>query len=232
MKFAHSRISQHMASPNRGALEAVVHCVRYLARTRHFCLHQLYGEEDLWSFSSDSDQSGNVEIVNKSRNQLGHLGMRGRAPIIFGSKACSTKFEVARSNWDALLNPTCHPKMKELHADVSSAAAEIYAASVALSEILYLSYITEEMGMKFELPITLLIDNSTCIAFSRNTVKRSKLRHIDCRMDWVKALRDEKLVRLEKVDTKENISDVFTKILDAAVFEKFRDRMLVECRIP
>ena len=232
VKFAHSRISQHMASPNRGALEAVVHCVRYLARTRHFCLHQLYGEEDLWSFSSDSDQSGNVEIVNKSRNQLGHLGMRGRAPIIFGSKACSTKFEVARSNWDALLNPTCHPKMKELHADVSSAAAEIYAASVALSEILYLSYITEEMGMKFELPITLLIDNSTCIAFSRNTVKRSKLRHIDCRMDWVKALRDEKLVRLEKVDTKENISDVFTKILDAAVFEKFRDRMLVECRIP
>ena len=36
--------------------------------------------------------------------------------------------------------------------DVSSAAAEIYAASVALSEICHLSYMTEEMGMEMPTP--------------------------------------------------------------------------------
>ena len=86
--------------------------------------------------------------------------------------------------------------------------------------------------MNFKLPVTLRVDNTTCILFSKDTVKKSKLRHIDCRLDWVKALRDQRLVRLEHVDTKQNKADFFTKILPAPDFEKFRDQIMVECQIP
>ena len=41
----------------------------------------------------------------------------------------------------------CHPMVKQLHADVPSAAAEIYAASVALSGICHLSYVADKMGI-------------------------------------------------------------------------------------
>ena len=43
-------------------------------------------------------------------------------------------------------NPTCHPEVTNLHADVSSAAAEIYAASVMLSRTMYLAVVHERQA--------------------------------------------------------------------------------------
>ena len=87
----------------------------------------------------------------------------------------------------------------ELHADISSAAAEIYVASVMLSRTLYLSYVSDELGIPFETPIKIQVDNQTALSFATGTVKKSKLRHIDARQDWVQALRDATLVKLAKV---------------------------------
>ena len=71
--------------------------------------------------------------------------------------------------------------LAELHPDMSSGAAEIYAASVALTEIMHLAYIIEEMGDQVVYPLDLRVDNTTCIAFSKGNVRRSKLKHIDVR---------------------------------------------------
>ena len=70
------------------------------------------------------------------------------------------------------------PWYVRLHADVSSGAAEVYAASVALSETLHLSYVTEEMGLDMPKPLSILVDNPAAIAFSKGQVRRSKLKHI------------------------------------------------------
>ena len=59
------------------------------------------------------------------------------------------------------------PGMKELYADVSSAAAEIYALSIALNKFLHLAYITDELGYSFLIPIPLEVDNATAILFSQ-----------------------------------------------------------------
>ena len=99
-------------------------------------------------------------------------------------------------------HPVCHPEIDGLHSDVSSGAAEIYAASVALNEILHLSYIADEMGMQMDMPLQLDVDNSTAIAFSKGRVRRGKLKHIDVRQAWVDVLRDSSIVKLEYVNTK------------------------------
>ena len=69
--------------------------------------------------------------------------------------------------------------------------------------------------MKVPIPFVLQVDNAACLAFSKDQVQRSKLRHIDCRQEWVQALRDANVVSLEHVDSKDNFADLFTKILDA-----------------
>ena len=97
---------------------------------------------------------------------------------------------------------------------------EIYAASVALNEILHLSYIVEEMGSSMGKPIVLKIDNTAAIAFANGRVRRSKLKHIDVRQEWVQALRDHSVVKTEYVNTKFNKADFFTKILDTETFLK------------
>ena len=88
------------------------------------------------------------------------------------------------------------------------------------------------MGMKVPIPFVLQVDNAACLAFSKDQVQRSKLRHIDCRQEWVQALRDANVVSLEHVDSKDNFADLFTKILDAETFLKFREQIMVFEPIP
>ena len=128
--------------------------------------------------------------------------------------------------------PRCHRDIEDLHPDVSSGAAEIYAASVALNEILHLSYVAEEMGAPMDKPLCIKIDNTAAIAFANGRVRRSKLKHIDVRQEWVQALRDHAVVRTEYVNSKLNKADFFTKILDNETFLGFRDDMLKFCRLP
>ena len=183
------------------------------------------------------------------------MSVRGRAPIDWSSTATSvqisdavdryeltvakaTAAKVGSAEWKKapryarLGNPTCHPTVTELHADVSSAAAEIYAASVMLSRTMYLSYVSDELGIPFETPIKIQVDNQTALSFATGTVKKSKLRHIDARQDWVQALRDASLVKLAKVHTSDNLADLGTKLLEPDTFEGLRDRIMVIRPIP
>ena len=60
--------------------------------------------------------------------------------------------------------------MPELHTDISSAAAEIFAASVALNELLHLGYVTPELGLSLPQPIMLEVDNATIKSDAPNFV--------------------------------------------------------------
>jgi len=62
--------------------------------------------------------------------------------------------------------------------------------------------------------------------------KRSKLRHIDARQAWVEALRDQTIVELVKVDTKSNIADLNSKLLDQVTFERLRERIMFKHALP
>ena len=234
VRLAHSRISQYMAAPTKGAVEAARQAVKYCMATRELCLYQPHSLTHEWRHFSDSDHAGNAEVGNKRRSQLGYVSMYGTAPIGWGSKVSSVTFdgwanESLPSRGKSLHpcnTPTCHSGMKEIHADVSSGAAEIYAASVALSETLHMSYIADELGMDMPTPIGIHVDNAAAIAFSQGQVRRTKLKHIDVRQAWVQAMRDSEICVLYKVDTSENLADFFTKILDVHRFTGLRDQMM------
>ena len=61
-----------------------------------------------------------------------------------------------------------------------------------------------------------------------NSVKKSKLKHIDCRQEWVKVLRDKDIVTPVHVHTDLNTADLFTKILSRPKFEDIRGRFMVQ----
>ena len=84
------------------------------------------------------------------------------------------------------------------------------------------------MGIPFPKPVELQMDNSTAIAFTNNTCVKSKLKHIDCRQEWVKVVRDKNIMTPKYVPTDDNLADLFTKILGLAVFKKHRDSIMVK----
>ena len=191
--YAYSRIAQHSAKPTVNALRAVRRVHQYLLDTKGWCLvghtgansrdcgsvvdnMQKLGLEDQWRFYTDSDHAGNAEDQNRRRNQNGLVVTLNGAPVKWVSKATSVTF--------------ASPKIGEAHADMSSATAEIYAAGNGTLDIMALSYVVEEIGMEFPWPFKLEMDNDACRIFCLASAQKTKLKHIDCRQEWVRTLRD------------------------------------------
>ena len=55
------------------------------------------------------------------------------------------------------------------------------------------------------------------------------MKHIDCRQEWVKMIRNKNILLPLHVDTKDNMADLFTKILPLQDFIRLRDRIMVAC---
>ena len=211
--LAHSRISQHMANPCVGALEALKRTWQYLQQHKQLCLHQPFDSSNNWGFWCDSDHAGNPLESNNRKSQNGVLAMVGSAPTMWGSKVTSIAF--------------AHPDIGEAHPDRSSGAAEVYAAANATCDIMHLSYCVREMGnVYFPKPFRLLMDNTTAEAFANNSCFKSKLKHIDVSQRWVRCLRDHNIMTPVHVNTHDNLADIFTKVLDKPTFTKLRNMML------
>ena len=96
------------------------------------------------------------------------------------------------------------------------------------SEFLHLSYVSDEMGWSIDLPLEIRVDNAAAIAFSGGNTRRSKLRHIDVRQQWVTQLRNAEVCKLVKVDTKANLAGPFTKMFTGEERARLRELYMFE----
>jgi hypothetical protein len=207
-------------------MESVLKVFRYLQGSRNWCIsapvyagdkHSVIDTEDpepIWRFMCDSDHAGNSEVQNRRRSQNGLMITQNTAPVVWQSKASSVAFACS--------------EIKEAHADVSSAAVEIYSAGNATFDILATKYVVEEMGMEFPTPFTLEMDNDAARIFVNATAQKTKLKHIDCRQEWVRTLRNKDVCNPVHIPTKDNLSDIFTKILSGPEFERLRAMCMKE----
>ena len=95
-----------------------------------------------------------------------------------------------------------------------------------------MGYVMSELGLSYPQPIMLEVDNATAITFPNDQARHSKLRHIDCRQAWVKALRDECIVKLIKIGTHGNLADLNSKLLNVVRFEYLMNRAMVRKELP
>jgi hypothetical protein len=230
ISYAHSRIGQHQATPSDAALEALEYVFRYLKGTKHLCIAAPNYSQDRdltgpvlntaevdrgqhgWEFYCDSDYAGNSEPQNKRRSQNGVLAMLNHAPVYWSSKISSVCFAT--------------PDIGEAHADTSSAAAEIFVAGNATKDFLHLSYVAEEANIPFPKPFILQMDNRAAKCFADDSVFKTQLKHIDTRQEWVRMLRDKDICHPVWISTKDNLADIFTKILPVGDFIRLRDQLM------
>ena len=211
--LAFSRIGQFAAKPNQSALHALTHLVHYLYYSRTLCLRQSNDAPGRFRVQSDSDLAGNSSFVNRMRSQMSWIVEVDRALIIFASKVNPTVGSTV-ANWE-FRPAVAHAKLGSSHPDLSSASVELYAAANCVNDTLALTYVLDEAGIVFALPIEIEIDNAAAVAFiSHRGAGKSNLRHIDLRLSWIKTLHDSCIVQPVKVPTRHNMSDLGTKILD------------------
>ena len=83
----------------------------------------------------------------------------------------------------------------------------------------------EDLLVKYEHPIIINCDNTSAINMSKNTVMYSKIKHIPIKYHFLREQVSHNVVKLEYVDTKEQIVDIFTKPLPKEYFEHLRRKL-------
>ena len=92
------------------------------------------------------------------------------------------------------------------------------AACAATQEAIWLMRLLKEFGCLFNKPLVLLEDNQACIFLSKNPGDYNKSKHIDTKYHFVREQVEAGTVVLKKVDTKDNLADVFTKPMTRVQF--------------
>ena len=92
------------------------------------------------------------------------------------------------------------------------------AAAVNYSNIVWFKQLLEGMKVEIKEPLVMYCDNTSEINISKNPVMHSKTKHIAIKYHLVRELVQDKEIRLEYVHTKEQIANIFTKLLPKDAF--------------
>ena len=74
-------------------------------------------------------------------------------------------------------------------------------------------------------PVTLYCDNTSAINISKNPMMHTKTKYITIKYHYVRELVQDKEVKIEYVNTKEKIVDIFTKALPKDAHEYLRGKL-------
>ena len=106
---------------------------------------------------------------------------------------------------------------KQTTVSTSTAEAEYVAASSCCSQVIWMQLQLLDYGLNF-LDTPIMFDNEAAVQIVKHPVEHSKTKHIDIRVHFIRDCFERKLIHLERVDTENNLADLFTKAFDSTRF--------------
>jgi hypothetical protein len=199
--FAVSCCARFMSNPDATHFRALDRVWKYLVGTVDYSLVYTTSEHRLHlSGFVDSDWGGDYPT---RKSTTGFIFFYANAPVSWSSKIQKT---VA----------------------LSSCEAEYMALKEAIKEFVWLSNLFDEINsLKTSNSKVLLTDNQSAIDLSKNPEYHARSKHIDIQYHYVREVVQNGQVTLKYVPTKENVADVFTKPLSPAIFNRFKDSLVL-----
>lgn len=106
---------------------------------------------------------------------------------------------------------------------LATAAAEYMAASDGVKEAIWLRQLLKDIGYEQEGPTSIMIDNQSAIALSKNAEFHQRSKHIDVKFHFIRDQVTNGVIIPVYTPTDEQLADVFTKPLSA---QKFKENVL------
>ena len=198
-------LSRTLDKPNPAQYKEMLRIIRYVLDTQKFGLKiepKMDLENGLWTIRafSDSEFGGNPD------NRISIGGW-----IIY--------FQGVPVLW-------CSRAMRSV--TLSSTEAEYVAMSEAVKDLIFMRNILKSVGFNIEYPMIVEVDNTGAIYLGVNRATGQRTKHIDIRYHYVREFIDEGIVKVVFVSTKENDADVFTKNVTAEIYERMKDKVLMQ----
>ncbi|CAH9055335.1 unnamed protein product [Cuscuta epithymum] len=96
----------------------------------------------------------------------------------------------------------------------SSAESEYRAMAQSACEIIWISHLLTELGLKTSMPAKLWCDNQAAIHIANNPVFHERTKHIEVDCHFIREKIQKGLISTEYVKTGEQLGDLFTKALN------------------
>ncbi|KAJ8480980.1 hypothetical protein ONZ45_g15469 [Pleurotus djamor] len=195
--YTASRLAQYLDCYRLDHWNAAVQAVRYLISTRYMEL--TLGGRDPIDLRGFSDSSW-ADCIDTRRSNMGYCFTLGSGVISW----CAKKQKLV----------TC-----------STTDAEYVAMNEACREGVWLRHLLGGIDYGPVGPTRILGDNNGALALSKDAVYHSRSKHIDVRYHYIQEQVDDDVIVVERVNTKDNLADMFTKPLDKGPFETFRRQL-------
>eukprot|EP00253_Pinus_taeda_P023524 PITA_23524 len=194
--FAVNTLNQHMVEPHHIHWIGAKNMLRYLRGTITYGLRYTAGDVRLLGYT-DADWAANVE---DRKSTLGCCFSLGSASISWMSR---------------------NQKLVAL----STAEAEYIATSMASYEAFWLRKLFSEL-FGFTLDTTVIqCDNQSGIRLSENPVFHDPSKQINIRYHYIRDMVQWRAIRLQHINTDEQVADILTKPLGKVKFLTFREQL-------
>ena len=115
---------------------------------------------------------------------------------------------------------------------LSTAEAEFVAAAEAARDVIWVRNLLIELGFAQQGPSTIYEDNQACVAMVKNHVVTGRNRHFAVKMAWLRQQATDRILVFVFVSGKNNVADIFTKVLTASAFADLSRMLLCRGMLP
>jgi len=214
-------LSRYMAKPSREHCDAALQVLKYLNGTR---THQL-------TYRRSSNSSPHIFVhTRKSQFTLDNDNPDdvSSPPLLraYADADLAGDLDTRRStNGNAIMlaGGIIHRQSKlQSVTALSTAEAETYASIEVVKTLVHLRLLLRELGITQREPTVVYEDNAAAISLATGSEQSKRARHYQMKVSWLCEHYDHGTFVYEKVTTKQQLADIFTKALPRDDFERYR----------
>lgn len=195
-------VSRCITKHTKSDINNIKHILKYLCGHKSFGIkYEVNSNASELTAYSDADYAGDTE---SRRSTTGYIIMYNGGPI----------------SWCTRRQPIVA---------LSTTEAEYIAAADCCREVIYFKNLINEL-LGEDIKATLQVDNKSAIKLVKNGIINRKSKHIDVRYHFINEKVTEGILKIEYVNTQQQLADIFTKPLDYVKFRDLRDQLM--CEIP
>jgi hypothetical protein len=114
---------------------------------------------------------------------------------------------------------------KQVSISLSTTEVEYIAAATCCAQVLWMIQTLADLEVKYTTPIPIHCDNTSEISMSKNPVFHSKTNHIPIKYHFLRDQVTNTIVSLHYIPSKDQIVNIFTKLLAKSQFEYLRQKL-------
>ena len=197
LMFSMGYLSRYMENPMTEHMSTVKRILRYVKGTLDLVL--VYEKNEVCIklvWYSDSDYAGDPDDRKSTPEMAFFLGN----------------------------NLICWASQKQKIVALSSYEAEYVAATIIDCQGIWLARLIGELMNEEMIYMTLMVNNKSAIALSKNHLFHNRSKHIETKFYFIRICLEEKKMELDFVSLENQLADLFTKALGRLKFEELCQR--------